>query len=206
MEKIWFQDISHFITSKNYMVFFPSSEMSFAEQLNSLMRITIYFAVIMFILKKDANILFVPICMGLFTFFVYTVDQKNKREERKLIEKMGLQRDPVMNQLCQRPSKDNPFMNVLVSDYALRPERPKACKIQGKVKCEVKRNFDRNLYRDIDDIFHKKASDRQFYTTPSTTIPNDSTGYARWLYGNGATCKEGNGDRCYTNMYRTINV
>jgi len=34
-------------------------------------------------------------------------------------------------------------------------------------------------------------SKRQFYRTPSTTIPNDQTGFAKWLYQvPGKTCKE----------------
>ena len=41
-------------------------------------------------------------------------------------------------------------------------------------------------------------SSRQFYTNPSTTIPNDQEAFAKWLYYNPEkTCKEGNGLECY---------
>lgn len=206
MEKIWFSDIHGFFTDKNYYVFFPSTEMTLAEQLNSLMRLSIYFAVIMFIIKKDANILFVPIFMGLFTFLIFNVDTKNKQNDKQLLDKLGMMEEYTSKRLCQRPTKNNPFMNVLASDYSDNPTRPRACRFEGKVKRDIKKNFDVNLYRDVDDVFHKIASDRQFYTTPSTTIPNDSTEYAKWLYGVDSSCKEGNGKKCYKNMYRSLNV
>lgn len=207
MEKIWFHDLQGFINKDNYMIFFPSSSMSFSEQLNALMRLSLYFSLILLLIKKDSNILFIPIFVGLFTYIIWTVDDKNKKSEKDTLSKLGLREEYISKELCQKPSKNNPFMNVLVSDYSQNPSRPRACRIQGKVKHEVNKHFDHNLYRDVDDIFHKKASDRQFYTTPSTTIPNDAVGYAKWLYGDGSgTCKEGNGGRCYSNMYRMTNV
>lgn len=208
MEKIWFQDISNFITKDNYSVFFPSSSMSFAEQLNALMRLALYFSLVMLLIRKDGNVFFIVIFMGLFTFVLWSVDEKNKKNDKDVLDKIGLREEYTSKELCQKPSKDNPFMNVLVSDYGHNPQRPRACRMEGKVKHEVKKHFDHNLYRDVDDIFHKKASDRQFYTTPSTTIPNDSVEYAQWLYGDksASTCKEGNGGRCYANMYRTAYV
>lgn len=206
MEAIWYKDIPGFITDKTYMRFFPSPEMSLAEQLNSIMRLSIYFAAIVFIFKKDANILFVPIFGAVFTYLIYSVDEKNRLGDRGILEKMGLGEEYGTGRLCAKPTKDNPFMNVLMSDYEKNPGRPRACRLEGRVKDEVKSNFEHNLYRDVDDIYHKKASDRQFYTTPSTTIPNDMGSFGQWLYGTPKTCKEGNGGRCYNNMYRSINM
>ena len=210
MEKIWFQDISQFLTKENYSVFFPSSSMSFAEQLNALMRLALYFSLVVLFIKRDTNVLFIPIFMGLFTYVLWSVDEKNRKSDKELLDKVGLREEYISKELCQKPSKNNPFMNVLVSDYGQNAQRPRACRMEGKVKHEVKKHFDHNLYRDVDDIFHKKASDRQFYTTASTTIPNDSVGYANWLYGgsggSSSSCKEGNGDRCYSNMHRMTHV
>jgi hypothetical protein len=212
MEKIWYKDITGFINDKNFMIFFPSADMSLTEQLNSLMRLSIYFAIVMFLLKKDTNIFFAPIFMALFSFLIYNVDKKNKLHDQALLNSIGMKEEycsndlcPKSRELCQKPTRHNPFMNVLISDYANNTDRPRACKIQGRVKKDIKDNFDVNLYRDIDDVFHKKASDRQFYTTPSTTIPNDASAYAEWLYGTGKTCKEGNGDKCFANLHSKQN-
>lgn len=206
MEKIWYEDIHHFITQDNFFAIWPSKEMSFAEQLNCLMRFSLYFAVVVFVIKKDPNILFIPIFMAIFTYYIYMVDVNNKKHEKEIMEHMNTMKDNETGKQCQRPSSQNPFMNVLMTDYVKNPERPPACTINNKVKKQVNKYFDNNLFRNVDDIFHKNASDRQFYTTPNTTIPNDQTAFAKWLYKLGPTCKEGNGSECYRNKSRGINV
>ena len=52
----------------------------------------------------------------------------------------------------------------------------------------------------IESLFNNKSSQRQFYTLPSTTIPNDQGGFANWLYNRGPSCKQGNGDQCWRNV------
>ncbi len=42
----------------------------------------------------------------------------------------------------------------------------------------------------IDNSLYGNFFDRQFYIMPSTTIPNDQTGFAKWLYTLPETCKE----------------
>lgn len=200
MEKIWYEDVQGFINKDNYFIIWPSKEMSFAEQMNCLMRFSIYFAIIVFIIKKDANILFIPIFMAIFSYYVYLVDQKNKTSEKIAMDTFDIAKDPITGKTCQKPTENNPFMNVLMSDYTKNPSRKQACTITPSVKKKIKSYFDGNLYRDVDDIFHKNASDRQFYTTAITTIPNDQSGFAKWLYGSGPTCKEGNGSKCYKNI------
>lgn len=204
MENIWYQDPVNFITQDNFFAIWPSKEMSFTEQLNSLMRFSLYFALIVFLIKKDPNILFIPIFMGIFTYYIFMVDSKNKKTDKEMMENMNIEKDSVTGKPCYKPSSENPFMNILMTDYVKNPSRAPACTMNNKLKKQVNKYFDANLFRDVDDIFHKNASDRQFYTTPNTTIPNDQTAFAKWLYQLGPTCKEGNGDVCYKNASRGI--
>ena len=39
--------------------------------------------------------------------------------------------------------------------------------------------------------FGRNISSRQFYTNPSTTIPNDQESFAKWCYGDMPSCKDG---------------
>ncbi len=206
VEKIWFKDIKHLFTEKNYSNFFPSKEMTFNEQLNSLVRFSIYFSIIIFILQKDSNIFMIPVFACIFTYFIYTVDDQNKTNEKLYLKDKNWYRDPRdVNDVCQLPSKDNPFMNVLISDYVLNPTKKSACNVsKNNIKRQAQKYFDRNLYRSVSDIFNKEASDRQWVTNPITTIPNDQDSFAKWCWGQGATCKEGNGNKCYSNIYRQV--
>ena len=206
MDRIWYKDPQHLFARHNYDKIVPSSSMTFAEQMNSLMRLSVYFSVLVFIFKRNANIFLVPVFVGLVTFLLYISDTQRRAKDKFELASKNQMINRKDGSVCKAPSKENPFMNVLISEYSSEPERPKACDITDRyVSKQVKDNFDSDLYRDVDDIFHKKASDRQFYTTPATTIPNDAVSFAKWCYGGvNQTCKEGNGDRCFSNTYRYV--
>lgn len=205
MEKIWFKDIKNFINEYNYDKFFPSGSMSYNEKLNSLVRLSVYFSILVIIIKKEPNILFVPIITAIFTFFLYRNEHKKRKNEEEFFDRMNLYRDQNTNELCYRPTPNNPFMNILMSDYSQNPKRTKACNIShGPIRQKAQRYFNRNLYRDVSDVFQKNASDRNFITMPSTTIPNDDGAFKNFLYDIKTTCKEGNGDVCYANRYRHV--
>lgn len=203
MEKIWFKDIHGFINTDNYDRFFPSASMSYSEKLNSILRLSLYFTLIVFVLKKETNLFFIPILTAIFTFFLYSNTTTKKKYEETYLEQNNLYKDPNTKKVCYKPSADNPFMNILMSDYKLNPKRAKACNISNKkVKQEAQKYFNRNLYRDVGDIFQKNASDRNWYTTANTQIPNDDGAFKKYLYNIRPTCKEGSGKACYSLTFR----
>ena len=207
MERIWFEDPKNFISPTTYDKFVPVEGMSQSAQLNSLLRLSIYFSIIVFVFKHNINIFIIPLCVASFTYFFYRLEQQKIKKEKFLLDEKNLLANKRDGSICIKPTKTNPFMNVMMTDYADNPDRPKACDItQSNIKKRSESFFDEKLYRDVDDIFHKNASDRQFYTTSSTTIPNDQTKFAQWCYGTGPTCKEGNGNKCQENTYRHIKM
>jgi hypothetical protein len=75
-----------------------------------------------------------------------------------------------------RPSYgQQPYMNVMLGDYINMPNRPSACDVTNPVVKQAVRANIPDLPQD--DLFSDGRMDRQFYTMPSTTIPNDQTGY-----------------------------
>lgn len=117
--------------------------------------------------------------------------------------------EPTSNKKCTRPTIDNPFMNMTMKDYLNFDsqgniiERPPACDTSDKdVKKEIDDNFKNNLYMDVNDLFGKFNSQRQFYTMPSTDIIPDINGeFKNWLYKSPKTCKE---DQDYCLKYEDI--
>jgi len=94
---------------------------------------------------------------------------------------------------CRPPTVDNPFMNSLVDDF--NNDAPVACNADEEdINKEMKLKFNEDMYRDIEDVFDKKNSQRQFYTI-AHNIPNDQEGFARWCYKFPTTCKTDQ-DRC----------
>ena len=107
---------------------------------------------------------------------------------------------------CTLPTLDNPFMNVTMKDMLnidpKNPGRPKACDTTNpEVKKKMDEMFNHNLFKDVNDVFGKMNSQRQFYTMPNTTIPNAQDDFAKWLYLNPKTCKE---DQDYCLRYEDI--
>ena len=91
---------------------------------------------------------------------------------------------------CKHPTRDNPFMNPNVTDYN-NGNSPTACNADDEdIQKEVELNFNKDLYRNVEDLWDKKNSQRQFYTLPSTSVPNNQIEFANWLYSQPNTCKE----------------
>jgi hypothetical protein len=98
-----------------------------------------------------------------------------------------------------RPTAANPFMNVLLEEIKYNPTRPPADSVTDPNNTVILDDFFRVQWNsDPTDVFGRSQSQRQFYTMPSTSIPNDQGSYQNWLYLiPGKTCKEGNRDACY---------
>lgn len=196
-EVFWAENLKGLITDKNYFIIIPVPDMSFEEKLNAATRFAIYFTLVMFLVKKDTQVLVFFVIFMIGTLFLYNYQNGNQKDERFVLNTIGVQKGRD-EQHCMKPTKDNPFMNVSFNDYKTFPNRPQACDVTNpKIKHQVNKFFKSGLHHEHDDIFQRKTSDRQFYTNPITTIPNDQDGFAKWLYHvPGKTCKEGNGQQC----------
>jgi hypothetical protein len=196
---IWYNDLPHFITEKNYFVILPLTQMTIEDRINAIMRSFLYFGVLMTIIRKNTRYLMFPTIAGLISIALYTYEVKKKVIIETEMEKRDL--DIVDNKVCTRVTTENPFMNPSIADLTFNPEKPGACDITtNKIKNSMEDHFNARVFQDVNDIFNNKSSQRQFYTLPSTTIPNDQGGFANWLYNRGPSCKQGNGDQCWRNV------
>jgi hypothetical protein len=118
------------------------------------------------------------------------------------------------------PSPENPFSNVLMNDYDYNPNKkpaPPVAKpeISDNILTDAKTmvqkmnpgqpNIADKLFRDLGEQFVFEQSLRPFYSTASTTIPNDQAGFADFCYGSMISCKEGNLFACARNLDRYTN-
>lgn len=205
----WLNNIKILFQSDKLVDFFPTNDMSYNEKLNSIMRFGMYLSLILFLLKNNYLFFYIPIFLGVFTYFLHQQylmqKQKNIRNREKFSQSDNIDnKKRCKSKVCQLPSYNNPFMNVLLPDIKYRPRRPSACRMNSNIKKDIEDKFDINLYKDISDIYGKSNSQRQYYTMPSTTIPNDQEKFSRWLYATPETCKEGNAEQCVANIYENI--
>ena len=69
------------ILFNNYHIFeiLPKKNYDLNRKLNSIVRFSIYFAIILFIFNKDKNILCLPFIVMVFTIILYKYNSKNRR-------------------------------------------------------------------------------------------------------------------------------
>lgn len=206
-------DNPNIIFQKNRLIeFFPTKDMSTPEKLNALTRFFIYLSIILFIVYKQWNVFYIPIIAMIIFYIIYKNDQQVQEinvEKFNTEIKDALQINPNtpitindVGDVCQKPTHNNPFMNVLISDITANPNRPPACYSEDPdTKEEIETFFNYNLYKDVDDVWDKRNSQREYVTQPSTTIPNDRDTFMKWCWNTPYVCKDGDEDFCMSITY-----
>lgn len=177
-DKFWLNDPNIIFNTERLKEFIPTQNMTDIEKLNSLVRLSIYLSIILFIYSSNYLYFYIIIITCIITFIIYTSQNKNLNDENYKDSKLTL------------PTKDNPFMNYNL--FGDDKKKPKAIKSYNndEIKKDINDKFNNNLYRDVSDLYGKNNSQRQFYTMPCTQIVNDQTKFAKWLYQTDETCKE----------------
>jgi len=185
---IWYDDPVQFLMNPiNWYTIVPDSEMDLDEQLNAMVIFSIYFAIIIIIVNKDTRVLYVVVLVCFMTYMFHKHKMQENFKSNELNRKLNIEKDEIHNRYCVKPTKDNPFMNVSLNDYDEFPNRPAACKDINEV---VDALYKSGAPVNETDPFNVKGGDRQFYTTPSTTIPNDSDSFRSFLFDLKPTLKQ----------------
>lgn len=181
-------------------ILYPNINMTLDEKLNAIVRLILFIGIIATLIFNDSRyILFVFIIM-IVSILIYNYQlEKNNKIERFLNSN---ELDIINNELCSKPTHENPFMNPNLMD---NKKKYKSCPIENNnIMDAVNLNFEERVFRETDDIYNKSSLSRQFYTVPSTSIPSDREKFTEWLYERGPSCKENNGEQCYNNLYNNI--
>lgn len=185
-DKFWLNDYSILYQGNKVTQFFPTTFMNLAEKLNALVRLSIYLGIILSLIKNSYLYLYIPLITMAITVVIYNTYSKSEgyQQQERSRPEIRKKRKRV------KPTIDNPFMNInLITDNRKRDPATLSFD-KPKIQEEIEEKFNHNLYRDVSDLYGKSNSQREFYTAPSTTIPNDQTSFAKWCYNTGSTCKE----------------
>lgn len=192
MSEYWFKN--PMILLQNMNEFFPKKEFNKIQKVNSIVRLSIYYSILIIVLKLDTKYLSVAICFILLSYFLGASDNFET-----IINKEN------NTESCVRPTKENPFMNFTLGDHINNPNRKPACKIDNvnkegvdQIREEEIKFYRDNILPDPADLYGKTITDRNFYTMPSTTIVNDQSGFAHFAFGDFGRCKS-EGKDCLKN-------
>ena len=117
----------------------------------------------------------------------------SEKNRNKCLDKMVYQKS-VKNQdildIPREPTVDNPFINPILNDFNTE-NAPYPVNIDDEqIQDKVNLTYNKDLFKDVSDLYDSKNVQRQFFTVPGGAVPNDQQKFAEWCYGVPKTCKE----------------
>jgi len=207
--------------------FFPSSDMTYNQKLNAISRMVILLTFIVFLASPTPMTIIYGIITIFAIYLVYYYHRSGKdKSEKHRMENMSVMMEgdsntnPAISALGKSvpitgvfddPTSQNPFSNVLVTDYTNNPDKKPAPPafnqnvnntILGQAKQLVQEanpeqpDIADKLFKDLGEQLFFEQSLRPFYSTSGTTIPNDQQAFSDFCYGSMVSCKEGNKFAC----------
>jgi hypothetical protein len=178
----WIHDYT-MLFKKDQLQFWPQESMTVAEKLNAVTRAVIVLTVLGFAVTHTLNIVWT----GLFTVIAIVLYERGLS---------GKELFGQMNTPLTTPTPTNPLMNVLLPEINGDPNRPPAATYDETTAVDIMDSVksmlhDPRIYTGRNNEMELEYSMRNFYTTASTTIPNDQQGFGEFCYGNMPSRKDG---------------
>ena len=228
----WLNNPSILLNKEYILQLWPTSSMSFEENLNAISRLIIILSILGFLATRSINIIIVVVVTLIVIIILYntrkpkltrtkegfTTDKDNSRmnngspviDSPKTLQKF-------LNNEFVLTSKKNPLSNVLLTDIADNPTRkaaPPSFNIQvyedinNNTKKMVQslnpgiKNTNKQLFGDLGEKFEFDQSMSRFYSTPNTKVANDQGAFAEYLYGDMPSCRNGDPFACVQDNLR----
>jgi hypothetical protein len=228
----WSENPNILCNKQFIMEFFPTENMTYNEKLNAISRSVILLTTVGIFLTTNRVRLFLIGMATLGIIFFLHQHHTNQESTQNIQEGLEVLRpSPALDYLqqnnlntestvFQQPTVENPFGNVMMSDYDYNPNKlpaPPASNplINDMITQNAKKliqeanpgqpDIDKKLFHDLTDQLGFEQSMRQFNSNPSTTIPNDQGAFAEFCYGSMVSCKEGNLFACARNTSHYTN-
>lgn len=217
----WLNEPTILFNKKYITDIWPNSTMTNMEKLNAISRFVILASLLGYLITLNIGLIFVCIITLAVIAILYHVQSNKSKDDEKKKDSPPKVKENFTNSMLYNevkddytnPKQNNPMMNVLVPEVIYNPTRNEAApafnaeverKINNNTKDYVvettfadestkqKEYIKRKLFSDLGDSYMFDHSMRNFYTNPSTTIPNDQAGFANFCFGDMISAKEGN--------------
>ena len=203
----WLNDPTILLDKSSISEIWPNSKMCNTEKINAITRLIIILTVLGFLLTRSCKI----IISGIITLAVLAMIYKKnalcdfkKQIKEPFVDSRNLK---TLDKEFTVPTNSNPVMNVMLPEINGNPNRSAAAPafnpvvekgINKNTQEQVIKNndLDSRLFKDLGDKMDFDFSMRNFYTTASSTIPNDQDAFAKWCYGDMPSCKDSDGLQC----------
>ena len=161
----WYQDVN--ILARRPSEFFPTTTQTSEERLNAIVRLIAYGSLAAYLVGGKATYVAygAVLIVGVSVIFRFGRPRGSATDRRNKNAGVGMMYD----------SDSETYTRCAYDSQATT----------------IRRNFNKGLFRNLDDVYEVENSQRQFVTQPVTTSAPDTIAFAQFLYGSrGQTCKE----------------
>jgi hypothetical protein len=188
-DPIWYQNIRVLLLRPKEII--PTRDQSDAERVNAIVRLVLYCSAVVALIRGNAMYLVLGLAIITIVSLSFALGGKKKIKNESYA---NLRPDSVKRarKMSSPPTKDNPYSNATVGALLDDPGRAPASGYDSPgVANQQRKFFNQGLFRNLDDVYEKSNSQRQFLTMPSTTAAPDTIAFAHFCAGSrGKTCKE----------------
>ena len=223
---VWIKEPTILMKRNHISQIWATSSMSPEEKLNAVTRLIIVLSILGFLVTNNWRIVIV----GAISIAVFVFLYNSKYESSEISKKYGIKhKEAFTNPSTYKknktqfttPTKQNPVMNVLLPEIKYDPTRKSAAPAYNPVvEKEINdstidfvnsslggKDIDKRLFASLGDSFDfEVGAMNRFYSTPSTTVPNNQQEFADFCYGGMTSCKDGDSLACSKNHPRIGSV
>lgn len=213
----WINKPSILFKKNSIAEIWPTKDMEINEKLNAITRLIIILTALIALISNNHRVIVTGVATIIAIVILHVLMKNNKKTKNKnKLKKEGfatLDKETLDSLKYQRPTKENPLMNVLTT--GVNQNRPAAApafnpiveaEINEAAQEMIVNNFDdkkgikEKLFQDLGDKFDFNRSMLQFNSNPNTQIPNDQASFAKYCYGDMPSCKDGDALACTQGM------
>jgi hypothetical protein len=155
--------------------FWPTASQSARERVASTTRFILYATCIIYLINRDVRVFALGILALAILYYLMTMNMISDGKLRQSFTD-GRVPGPLRGEVTL-PTLDNSMGNVLLSDYVDNPDRPAAAWYPS-MRAEVQ-----TTWSQIHPFERQRDAERNFYTMPASTIPNDMAAFAYGAFG-----------------------
>ena len=220
----WLNDPTILLNKDYILQLWPSSMMSFEDNLNAITRLIILLSLLGFLATRSVNIIIIGIITLCVIVILYT--RKPKQDSINTVEGFDNNKQVIntpkklqkfLHSEFIEPTKKNPLSNVLLTDIGDNPTRKAAppsfnLQVYEDITKNTKKmiqnlnpgikNTNKQLFGDLGEKFELDQSMSRFYSTANTKVCNDQGAFADYLYGDMPSCRNGDAFACVQDNFR----
>ena len=207
MTVFWADQCGVLLNKKYISQIFPSKGYSNVENLNAIMRFSIFVSISSYAMTRKPWTLSIMIFGAFVTLLLNEHEKSHKKVSEEKFGSVACKSAKNKSKVetsgkgCREPTQPNPFMNPPVTDFDVAQKyEDGACSVNNKnVRRKMNKYFNDGTFRDFNDFYGRNGG-RQFYTVAASSIPSNQENFLNYVYGgkNQHTCKT---NSCYCQGY-----